>query len=87
MNAQCHVTYDGSLVHFHFAIPRGHVGPPGEPGIQGSPGEVSQAQLDSAINGTSANINLVGTLDNAFADPDLEQLRQKMNELILNGRR
>jgi hypothetical protein len=29
----------------------------------------------------------VGTLDTAFADPDLVSLRQKMNEPILNGRR
>jgi len=26
-------------------------------------------------------------LDNAFADPDMEALRQKVNEMILNGRR
>jgi len=29
----------------------------------------------------------VSTLDNAFADPDMEALRQKLNEMILNGRR
>jgi hypothetical protein len=29
----------------------------------------------------------VGTLDTDFADPDMEAMRQKLNELILNGRR
>jgi hypothetical protein len=48
---------------------------------------VSQQQLDDAINGTSANTNSLSTLDNAFADPDMEALRQKVNEMIMNGRR
>jgi hypothetical protein len=29
----------------------------------------------------------VGTLDTGFADPDMEALQQKVNEMILNGRR
>jgi len=29
----------------------------------------------------------VSTLDSAFADPEMEALRQKVNEVILNGRR
>jgi hypothetical protein len=29
----------------------------------------------------------VSTLDNGFADPDMEVLRLKVNEMILNGRR
>ena len=71
-------------------------GPPGPPGPQGNdgpsgpqgpPGEVSQSQLDNAISGTSANTNGVGTLDTGFADADMEALRQKLNEMILNGRR
>ncbi|MCX6854258.1 MAG: hypothetical protein NTV80_05065 [Verrucomicrobia bacterium] len=80
------VSFDGSNVRFTFDIPRG---------FEGAAGEVSQAQLDSAIlnslNGTSNNTNGIGTLDTGFADPptlaDLEALRQKMNEVILNGRR
>ena len=56
----------------------------GSDGAQGPPGEVSQAQLNSA---TSNNTNGVSTLDSAFADPDMEALRQKVNEMILNGRR
>jgi hypothetical protein len=29
----------------------------------------------------------VNTLETGFADPDMEALRQKVNEMILNGRR
>jgi hypothetical protein len=32
-------------------------------------------------------IQVVSTLDTVFADPDMEALRQKVNEMILNGRR
>jgi hypothetical protein len=44
-------------------------------------------RLNSAISGTSANTNGASTLDTGFADPDMEALRQKVNEMILNGRR
>lgn len=81
------VSFDGSNVRFTFGIPRGNDGSNGSDGSQGPPGEVSQAQLDSAISGTSANTNGVSTLDTAFADPDMEAIRQKLNEMILNGRR
>lgn len=81
------VSFDGSNVRFTFGIPRGSDGTSGSDGSQGPPGEISQAQLDSAISGTSANTNGVSTLDTAFADPDMEALRQKLNEMILNGRR
>ena len=81
------VSFDGSNVRFTFAIPRGNDGSNGSDGSQGPPGDISQAQLDSAISGTSANTNGVSTLDSAFADPDMEALRQKLNEMILNGRR
>ena len=81
------VSFDGSNVRFQFAIPRGNDGSNGSDGSQGPPGEISQAQLDSAISGTSANTNGVSTLDSPFADPDMEALRQKLNEMILNGRR
>jgi hypothetical protein len=77
-NAAVDVAFDGSNVRFTFGIPRGN---------DGAPGEVSQQQLDDAISGTSANTNNVGTLDGVFSDPDMEALRQKLNELILNGRR
>jgi hypothetical protein len=85
------VSFDGSNVRFQFAIPRGSDGSNGSDGSQGPPGDISQAQLDSAISsaisGTSANTNSVSTLDTGFADPDMEALRQKVNEMILNGRR
>jgi hypothetical protein len=66
------VSFDGSNVRFTFAIPRGNDGSNGSDGSQGPPGEISQAQLDSAISGTSANTNGVSTLDTGFADPDME---------------
>jgi hypothetical protein len=44
-------------------------------------------RLNSAISGTSANTNAVSTLDTGFADPDMEAMRQKLNEMILNGLR
>ena len=56
-------------------------------GPQGLPGEVTPSQLDNAISGTSANTNNIGTLDSPFGDPDMEAMRQKLNEMILNGRR
>jgi hypothetical protein len=81
-------SFDGSNVRFTFGIPRGN---DGMSGSDGAPGEVSQAQLDSAINGTSSNTNSISTLDTGFSDPptltDMEALRQKLNEMILNGRR
>ena len=39
------------------------------------------------MSGTSSNSNSINTLDSGFVDPDMEALRQKMNEIILNGRR
>jgi hypothetical protein len=48
---------------------------------------VTAAQLNSAISGTSNNTNGVATLDTPFADPDLEALRQKLNEFLLAARR
>ncbi len=82
--ATVQTSFDGSNVRFTFGIPRGN---DGSGGSQGPPGEISQAQLNSAISGTSHNTNGVSTLDTGFADPDMEALRQKMNEMILNGRR
>ena len=70
------VSFDGSNVRFTFAIPSGN---DGSNGSDGAPGELSQAQLDSAISGTSANTNSVSTLGTGFADPDMEAMRQKLN--------
>ena len=52
--ASVQTSFDGSNVRFHFGIPRGNDGSNGSDGSQGPPGEISQAQLDSAIAGTSA---------------------------------
>ena len=91
-NASVSVSFDGSNVRFTFGIPRGADGTNGGDGAQGPPGEISQAQLDNAISGTSNNTNAVSTLDTPFTnDPptlaDMELMRAKVNELILNGRR
>ena len=85
-------TFDGTNVHFLFGLPRGFDGNTGGTGAQGQPGEVSNAQLSTAIAGTSSNTNSVSTLDTPFAnDPpslaDLELMRAKMNELIAALRR
>ena len=82
--ASVSVSFDGTNVHFSFALPRGS---DGSTGPQGPPGEVTQAQLDAAFSGTSANTNAVSTLNTIFSDPDMEALRQKLNELILTARR
>jgi hypothetical protein len=72
--------------------PQGTEGPQGPQGPQGLPGEVTNAALAAAIAGTSANTNAVATLDTPFTnDPptlaDMEQIRAKINELILAQRR
>jgi hypothetical protein len=87
-SAQVGVSFDGTNVRFTFGIPQGY---DGATGPTGQPGEVSQTDLNNGLlntlNQTSANTNNVETLDSPFADPDMETLRQKLNEMILNGRR
>lgn len=88
-SATVDVNFDGTNVRFSFGIPQGN---DGSPGSDGAAGEISQQQLDDAIFTTSANTNNVDTLDTAFTnDPpnvdDMELLRAKLNELILNGRK
>ena len=93
--ASVSVSFDGSNVHFTFGIPRGNDGTNGSngnDGAQGPPGEVTNAQLASAIAGTSNNTNAVSTLDTPFTnDPptlaDMEMMRAKFNELVLAQRR
>lgn len=88
--ASVNVGFDGNTVRFTFALPRGNdgiQGQQGNDGPQGPPGEVTGAQLNSAISGTSNNTNSVATLDTPFADADMEALRAKMNEMILTARR
>jgi hypothetical protein len=89
--ASVQTSFDGSNVRFTFGIPRGQDGSNGNDGAQGPTGEVSEAMLSStignALSNTSANTNGVGTLDSNFTDPDMEALRQKLNELISAARR
>jgi hypothetical protein len=89
-NTTASVSFDGSNVRFTFGIPRGNDGTNGtngNDGGQGPPGEVTNAQLSSAISGTSNNTNAIATLDTPFADPDAESMRQRFNELVLALRR
>jgi hypothetical protein len=85
------VSFDGTNVHLSFGIPQGAQGEQGIQGIQGVPGEVTATAMNGAIStaiaGTSNNTNGVATLDTPFADPDMEALRQKLNEMLLAQRR
>ena len=82
-------------VRFTFGIPQGTRGSDGTEGSSGPPGEVSAEQLSDAITSaltsaaadSSANTNAVATLESPFADPDLESVRGKINELISALRR
>jgi hypothetical protein len=75
-------------VRFTFDIPRGQTG---DTGATGQPGEVSQTDLQNAVNDAlqqcSNNSNAVGTLDAPMADPDAETLRNAYNTLLLALRR
>jgi hypothetical protein len=81
--AAVHVSFDGTNVHFNFDIPQGNDGPTG---ATGQPGEVTQTDLNngllSNLTQCSNNSNGVSTLDSAFGDPEAEELRNKLNELI-----
>ncbi|MBK8091217.1 MAG: hypothetical protein IPK32_04295 [Verrucomicrobiaceae bacterium] len=82
-NATVSVSFDGTNVHFTFAIPRGN---DGIQGPQGIPGEVTQTDLNNAQQNTlsqcSNNSNNVTTLDSPMAEPDMESLRNAYNNLV-----
>lgn len=86
--AAVEVNFDGTNVRFTFSIPRGN---DGATGATGQPGEVSLTDLNNAIATsqaqTSNNSNAVATLDTPMADPEVETLRQKVDELISALRR
>ena len=90
-NATVSVSFDGSNVRFQFGVPRGFNGSDGGTGPQGAPGEVTNAQLTQAINGTSSNTNAVSTLGMTVSDPptqgEVQALADKIDELILALRR
>ena len=80
------VSFDGTDVHFSFDIPQG------EPGEQGPAGEVSQGDLESALNTQSSNIsNDVSFLNFSVNDPptqqDVQMVLDKVDELIQALRR
>jgi len=90
-NATVQTSFDGSNVRFQFGIPRGFPGNDGGTGPQGQPGEVSNAQLSSAINGTSNNSNAVAALGMTVSDPptqgEMQAIASKLDELIAALRR
>jgi hypothetical protein len=85
--------FDGTNVRFTFGIPRGS---DGATGATGQNGEVTQVDLNNALQNTlsqtSSNSNSVNTLDTPFSnDPpttaDMEMIRQAYNDLVLALRR
>ena len=90
-NATVQSHFDGSNVRFQFGIPRGFNGNDGSSGPQGAPGEVTNMQLNSAINGTSNNSNAVNTLAMTVSDPptvgEVQAIASKLDELITALRR
>ena len=91
-SATATATLTGGVLHFTFALPAG------TEGATGPPGEVSFAQLDSALAalaqsvqaveaGSSANTNAVADLSIVSGDAVLQVLIAKVNELIIALRR
>ncbi len=80
------VSVVGGVLHLTFGIPEGQSGPPGE---------VTQEDLDNAIIGalaqTSNNSNAVAVLgesaDTSYNQPQIQNLINKVDELILAMRR
>ncbi|MCP5557295.1 MAG: hypothetical protein H7A55_06045 [Verrucomicrobiaceae bacterium] len=73
--------FDGTDVHFSFELPQG------DPGEQGPGGEVSQGDLENAINLLTSNYtNGVTNLGLSPSDPptqnDVQQIVDKLDELI-----
>ena len=79
-------SFDGTDVHFSFELPQG------DPGEQGPAGEVSQGDLENAINTLTSNIsNDVQFLSASVNDPptqwDVQQIADKVDELLQALRR
>ncbi|MBL9144904.1 MAG: hypothetical protein JNM99_14580 [Verrucomicrobiaceae bacterium] len=79
------VSFDGTNVHFTFAIPRG------VDGTNGTDGEVTAAALAAEITTTSSNTNSVNTLgqsaDGTYNAAQMQALLDKVDELITALRR
>ena len=93
-NATASASFDGTAVRLNFGIPQGSEGmpgPAGSDGNDGAPGEVTNSDLQTAINGTSSNSNGVATLsfgaDPGYNPTQMQDLIAKMNELISALRR
>jgi hypothetical protein len=71
--ASAGVSLSGSTLQFTFDIPAGQSGPPGE---------VTQSALDSAISTTAQNPSSVSPISGSFSDPDVNTLKEKLNDLI-----
>jgi hypothetical protein len=73
-------SFDGTNVHLTFGIPRG------SNGMDGAPGEVSDADLAAAIAGTSNSSNAVALLGLTASNPptqaEVQALADKVDELI-----
>ena len=74
------VSFDGTHVHFTFGIPRG------AEGVQGPPGEVTNAQLSAAIATTAQNPSSVSALsqtaDGTYNQGQMQQVMDKIDELL-----
>ena len=88
-NATVDVSFDGTNVHFQFAIPRGENGGNGNDGAagaDGAPGEVTNTDLSAAISGTSSSSNGVNVLGLVASDPptqsEVQQIADKLDELL-----
>jgi len=82
------LTLVGQTLHLTFGLPQGASG---APGAEGPPGEITQAQLDAAMVGSSANSNTVSTLgqvaDGFYNQSQIQDLINKVDQLILTLRR
>jgi len=55
--------------------------------VQAAAAADATAKADAALANSSNNTNTVATLDSPFADPDMELMRAKINEMLLAMRR
>lgn len=79
--ASAGISISGSTLHLSFGIPAGQSGPPGEVTTPQMDAAISSA-LATAIQGTAQNPTSVQPINGAFADPDVNAVREKLNELI-----
>ena len=79
-SATVSVSFDGTNVHLTFGIPRG------AEGVQGPPGEVTTAQLTSAIATTAQNPSTVSplsqTADANYNQGQMQQVMDKLDEIL-----